>query len=247
MEIDVALVPSQARAWRRTVCVVVDELRASSTITALLDMGCAELLLTASVPAARRLAREHGSLLSGERHGRTPAGFDFNNSPAELLRADVRGRSVVLCTSNGTRVLDRLRGMPATLIGCLLNARACAESAIGLAESLGADVGIVCAGQLGRFALDDAYAAGVIVDRLVDVAGERGLAVRVRDAARAARRLRSTYPDALAAFEDSETGRVVVDIGAAEDLELCARVDSSRTVPILRDGPPLRIERLGLG
>jgi 2-phosphosulfolactate phosphatase len=243
VDVDVALVPSQARRWRRTVCVVIDELRASSTITTLLDLGCTDLVLTASLAEARRLGRERGSFLAGERHGVTPRGFDANNSPAELRRADLRGRGVVLCTSNGTVVLDRLRQMPATLVGCLLNATACAEAAVGLAESLGADIGLVCAGMLGRFALDDAYAAGAIVERIVQIAAKRGTAVRLRDPARAVVHVRSSYPDAMAAFSVAETGHLVLEIGAEADLELCARVDSSRAVPILRAGHPLRIDR----
>jgi len=245
VEINVALVPLQARTWRPTVCLVIDQLRASSTIVTALDLGCAELLLTASLAEARRVARRHGSLLAGERDGITPAGFDFNNSPADLLAGDVRGRSVVLCTSNGTRVLSRLAGMPAVLVACLDNARACAEAAVDLAASLGVDVGVVCAGRKGSFALDDAYAAGVVVERLVEAGRDRGVEVRLRDAAVAVVRLLSTYPDVMTAFEESETGHQVHTIHAEPDLELCARVDGSRTVPILRAGDPLRMERFG--
>lgn len=217
MEIDVALVPAQARAWGRTVCVVIDEIRASSTITVLLDLGCPQLHLTAGLEHARRLARETASLLAGERHGLTPKGFDLNNSPSEIYRAGIRGRSVVLCTTNGTNVLSRLRRMAATLVGCTMNARASAEAAVELARALDADLGVVCAGQQGQFALDDTIAAG---------------------------RLRASYPSVMAAFRDSDAWQMLHDIGAAEDLEVCARVDATRTVGILRDGPALRIERL---
>jgi 2-phosphosulfolactate phosphatase len=245
MDIDVALVPDQARQWRRTVCVVIDEIRASSTITVLLDLGCTSLYLTAGLQHARRLARETGSLLAGERHGLTPRGFDFNNSPSELSRAGIRGRSVVLCTMNGTNVLSRLRHMPAALVGCILNASASAEAAIDLAVTLDANLGVICAGQQGAFALDDAIAAGVIVDAMVDALQIRGDRPCLTDAARAARRLRASYPSVMAAFRDSDAWQVLHDIGAPEDLELCARIDTTRTVGILRDGPALRIERLG--
>jgi len=112
------------------VCVVIDELRASSTITTLLDLGCTDLSLTASLQEARRLGKAHGSLLAGERDGHIPRGFDTNNSPAELARTAVLGRSVVLCTTNGTVVISRLRRMTPLLVGCLLNARACAEEVL---------------------------------------------------------------------------------------------------------------------
>ena len=152
----------------------------------------------------------------------------------------------MLCTTNGTAVLNRLRHMPAVLVGCLLSARACAAAAIELAVSLDLVMGIVCAGQQGRFALDDALAAGVIVERAVEQARGDGLPVRLTDAARAAVRFRSGYPDAMTAFRDSASGQLLLELGA-EDLELCARVDSSGTVPMLRESSPgslMRVEEV---
>lgn len=244
VDIDVALVPEQARSWEPTVCVVVDELRASSTITVLLDLGCGELCLTAGLEEARRLAAARGSLLVGERNGRTPRGFDLNNSPAELSRTRVDGRDVVLCTTNGTVVIGRVQHMPAVLVGSLLNARACAEAALELAQDAGTGVRIVCAGQRGRFALDDAVTAGVVVERMVETCRARGIEHALSDAARASIDLRSAYPDLLGPLRESTSGRLLISVGAEADIERCARVDSSRCVPILRRGRQLRIEAL---
>lgn len=244
MQIDVALIPSEARVWPETVCIVVDELRASSTLTTLLDLGCPSILVTRSLEEARRLGRERGALLAGERHGLTPRGFHCNNSPVELSRVDVRNRPVVLCTSNGTRVLSLLRHMSLVLVGCLLNASAVAEAAVDLAVSRGIGVGVVCAGNAGRCALDDAVAAGEIVGRLIHVAAERAMPYAVSDAARAALRLRSAYADVTAALQESTAGRLVDRIGAAEDIPFCARIDVSSAVPVLRSGSPMTVARL---
>ncbi len=244
MDIDVALVPSQARTWTDRVCIVIDELRASSTITTLLDLGASEVLLTQSLPEARRLAAERGSLLAGERHGLTPRGFDYNNSPAELSGSDLHGRSVILSTSNGTAVLAALQAAPAVFVGCLLNARACAEAAVAAASSLGTGIGIVCAGTLGRFALDDATAAGMLVGRVMDALAARGNGWSLSDAAIAAVRLRAAFPEIEEALAQSVAGRLVTRLGAGEDVPFCARVDASATVPIVRPGQPLRVERV---
>ena len=244
MEIDVALVPQVARTWNDTVCIVIDELRASSTITTILDGGCSRLFVTAGLDAARRLARQHDGLLAGERGGFAPRGFDFDNSPAALSRADLRNRVVVLSTSNGTRVLGWVRHAPATLVGCLLNARVCAESAVELARSMNARVGIVCAGTLGVFALDDAVAAGLLVQRIVAALEARGLDCEMTEAAVAAVQLRSSYPDLATPLRDSVAGRLLARLGTHDDVPFCARVDSSTTVPILRPGPQLIVERL---
>jgi 2-phosphosulfolactate phosphatase len=244
MDIDVALVPSQAQAWPETVCIVIDELRASSTLTTLLDQGASEVLLTQDLETARRLAGERGSLLAGERHGITPAGFDYNNSPSELSTGDLRGRSVVLSTSNGTAVLAELQAMPVVLVGCVLNARACAESAVAAASALGIGVGVVCAGTLGEFALDDAVAAGLLVGRLMDALAARGSGWTLSDAAIAAVRLRLAFPDIGEALAQSVAGRLVTRLGAGDDVSFCARIDASAMVPVLRPGDPLRVERL---
>jgi 2-phosphosulfolactate phosphatase len=244
MEIDVALVPSEARAWSNTVCIVIDELRASSTITTILDGGCARLYVTAGLAHARHLAREHNALLAGERHGYAPPGFDFDNSPVAIARGDVRGRVVVLSTSNGTKVLGWVAGAPAALVGCLLNARACAEAAVGLAEPMGARVGIVCAGTLGRFALDDGVAAGVLVERLIDALRSRGADATLTEAAVAAVRLRRSYGDLLTALQESVAGRLVTQLGAGDDVPFCAQLDVSTTVPVLSPGLPFVVEHL---
>jgi 2-phosphosulfolactate phosphatase len=245
MEVDVALVPQVARAWTNTVCIVIDELRASSTITTILDRGCSRLFVTAGLDAARRLARLHDGLLVGERHGTAPRGFHFDNSPAALSRADLLDRVVILSTSNGTKVLGWVRDAPATLVGCLLNARACAEAAVDLAGSMGARIGIVCAGTLGVFALDDAVAAGVIVQDIVATIGFGGGHYDMTEAAAAAVQLRSSYPDLVTPLQNSVAGRLLARLGTHDDVPFCARLDSSTTVPILRPGAQLMVERLG--
>jgi 2-phosphosulfolactate phosphatase len=242
LDLDVALVPEQALAWPPTVCVVIDQLRASSTLTAALDLGCPEVVVTGSLEEARRLAGERGSLLAGERGGRIVPGFDANNSPAELRAIGVGGRGMVLSTSNGTKVLSRLQTMPAVLIGCFMNARACAEAAVDEAGARHLGIGIVCAGRRGRFALDDALAAGLIVSRVTEAAEARGHSCQLTDAARAAVRLRSAYPDDIAALRESASGRLLISLDAEADIEICASVDSSATVPVLRSGQPLRVE-----
>jgi 2-phosphosulfolactate phosphatase len=151
---------------------------------------------------------------------------------------------VVLCTTNGTVVISRLRRMTPLLVGCLLNARACAEEVLRQALSLGTDVGIVCAGEHGRFALEDALTAGVLLERLLELAAAQGVPCRLSDSAEVAIRLRWTYPDLVAAFRGSSVGQLLRDIDAEEDVELCCQVDSSRTVPVVHVGSPLQVRRV---
>ena len=246
MDIDVALVPQVARPDDPAVFIVVDEIRASTTITTLLDLGCSDIYIEGALEAARRRGRETGSILVGERHLRRPAGFDFTNSPMMLARAGVHGGSAVLSTANGTAMLRMLRRSRHVLVGCLRNARACGEAAVRLAEAQGVGIRVVCAGRLRRFVQEDAVAAGVIVSRIVEAAAARGIETNLTDAAMVAVRLRDAYPATLTALHASDGGRVLREIGQEEDIPFCAEVDMTDTVPILRGGSPMRIERLRL-
>jgi 2-phosphosulfolactate phosphatase len=245
MEIDVALVPAAARAHEPGVFVVVDEIRASTTLTTLLEMGCPAVHIEGALVAARRRARDTGSVLVGERHLRRPRGFDYANSPTALQASGIAGRSVVLSTTNGTAILRALRGQRHVLVGCLRNARACADAAMRLAAAEGIGIRIVCAGRLRRFVLEDAVAAGAIVARIGGVAERRGVRLEMSDAATAAVSLLSAYPDTLAALEASDGGRTLHEIGEADDLPYCAELDVADVVPALVvEGAALRVERL---
>ncbi len=246
MFVDVALVPRHAQRWNHPICILVDVLRASSTIVTLLDKGVSVILPVGSVQQARRLAREHGYLLAGERNGLAPPNFDFGNSPAELIHTDVSGRGVVLTTRNGTAALRRLTRTRAraVLIGCIMNATACCEQALALAQQDDTYLSIVCAGQKGRFVLDDGVCAGFLVENIVRTVRSRGEDCLLSDAALAAQKLYHSYDDILSAFRESNSGTIIIKIGQEADLSLCARPDVSQVVPILTQGAQLQIERL---
>jgi 2-phosphosulfolactate phosphatase len=248
VEVDVALVPAAARRDDPAVFVVVDEIRASTTLATLLEIGCPTIHVEGSLVSARRRARETSSLLVGERHLRRPPGFDYANSPTVLRRADLGGREVVLSTTNGTAILGQLGGHRHVLVGCLRNARACAAAAVRLAIAERTDIRIVCAGRLRRFVLEDAVAAGAIVTRILETVPPPRVSLDATDAARAAMSLVTAYPDTLAALEASDGGRTLHAIGEAEDLPYCAELDMTDVVPALvADRGDLRVVRLDTG
>ncbi len=233
MLVDVALLPQVADPAAPGVLIVIDQIRASTTITTLIDAGCRDVYLAGDPDEARAVARETGSLLAGELHAVKPPDFDFDNSPSQLDRVDLRGRSIVLSTTNGTAVIARLRREEPVLVGCIRNATAVATAALAMAGNSGI-VGIVCAGREGIFVLDDAVAAGVIAERLVELAAPRGLAARLSDGAEAAIRLRRSWPTLRAAMEASDGGATLRRIGAPEDIAFCAGEDLTQTVPLVR-------------
>ena len=237
--LDVALVPSEARD--ASIVIVVDQIRASTTITTVLDAGVEELVVASGVAAARHMARQTGAILAGEFHARMPRGFDFDNSPSRLSRATLAGRKLILCTTNGTRVLGRVQGVQHVLVGCLRNADAVGEATLALADP-GATIQIVCAGSQGRFVLEDAVAAGAIVSGLRRRVGE---ALQLTDAAKAALRLYQSFPDTWTAMVGSQGAETLRQIDALEDIAYCAVESATRTVPILLPGTPMRLAAWG--
>jgi 2-phosphosulfolactate phosphatase len=237
MQIDVALVPQQADDWEHLVCIVVDVIRASSTLVTLFERGMETVYVAGEVDEARRLAHERNCLLMGERDGVALPGFDYGNSPVAVVDEDFCGQRAVLTTSNGTAALQRVAGARSVLVGALLNATACCERTLALAEEHETDIGIVCAGKWRRFVLDDAICAGVLVETLVQCAD----GYELTDAAQAARRLPRAYPDIVTPFRASASGQHVLRIEQEDDIVFCARQDVSTVVPVLQAGGPLRL------
>jgi 2-phosphosulfolactate phosphatase len=239
MKLDVAFLPSLFREPGRYVCVVVDVLRASSSLVALLERGVEEVLLAGSIGKARRLAREQPQyLLCGERGGLPPRGFQYGNSPVEFAGLDLGGRRAILCTSNGTKALAGVAGAPLVLVGALLNATAVARAAAEAAAERGLGVAIVCCGDEGGavFSLEDALGAGAIVDAVVGL-GRETPRLELSDGALAALTIyRAHRGQEQSALRSSSHARDLEALGLGEDLSFCARRDAFAVVPyLLRD------------
>jgi 2-phosphosulfolactate phosphatase len=211
--VDVALTPPDTP--RAEVAVVIDVLRATSTIVAALDAGYRRVLCTASVERARRL-RGSGRVLAGERGCLPIHDFDRGNSPRGLDAAPAD--DLVLCTSNGTPAILSSASMAGeVLVGSLLNLGAVVEHI-----PPNKNVTIVCAGAEGRFALEDAYVAGRIVQNL---GAER------TDAAVAAEQLARAYDDPYRPLARSANAAVLRATGQAADIAFCARESTAAVVP----------------
>ena len=245
MKLDVAYLPSLFRQPDQHVCVVVDVLRASSSLVVLLERGVEEVLLASSIGEARRLARERPQyLLCGERDGLPPRGFQYGNSPVEFAALEVAGRRAILCTSNGTRALVRAAAAPLALVGALLNATTVGRAAAEAAAAQGLGVAVVCSGDDGgtAFSLEDALGAGAIVDAIVGL-GLEAPRLELSDAALAALTLYRVHQgQEQAALRASSHARDLETLGMGEDLSFCARRDAFAAVPYLQrddDGRPV--------
>ena len=234
MRLEVACTPALLTDADPKVCVVIDALRATSTLVTMFGRGLAEALVAETVDEARRLAAARpGLLLCGEEGSLPPAGFDYGNSPSEFDRLDLTGRRAVMATTNGTRALARAAACPVVLAGALLNLGAVAEAALREASSAGLDIVLLCAGRdYGHhFSLEDTFCAGAMADDMLSREGERP---KPSNEAVAARRLYRSYRGAAsAAFREAEHGASLIDLGLGRDLDFCAQRDRFAVVPRL--------------
>ena len=229
VQIDVAFLPGEVLAPERTVSIVVDVIRASTSVVTLFDGGCPAIHVARTLDAGRTFAGAHGLLLCGEQDGARPEGFDYGNSPTEFAGQVFDGREAVVCTTNGTVALHAVATGPAVYVGCLANAGAVVAAALEAVMSVGA-LTIVCAGSSRNVALDDVWTAG----RLAAIAAATlGADAVLTDAARIAIALTEAMPDGLTALRASRSARALVRLGLDADVTFAAQEDRSRVVPRL--------------
>jgi 2-phosphosulfolactate phosphatase len=212
VRIHVAFTPDEAAS--APTGIVVDVVRATSTIAQALAAGYGRVLCVPEIEQARALREElEDSVVGGERDAVRIDGFDAGASPREFL--EPRASTLILSTTNGTRtIVTAAERCDEVLVGSLLNLDAVVRAATGRGE----DVAVICAGYKGAFAFDDAYCAGRIVQAL---SGDR------TDAAVAAALLADAFP----APRDGLNARTYGPPGLEADIEFCARESVLDVVP----------------
>ncbi len=214
---------------------VIDVLRATTTVCAALHHGARSVIPVSSIEEAIKLAQTLGSddvLLTGERHGLPIAGFALGNSPREMTADRVSGKTLVMTTTNGTGALLATQGAAHVFAAAAANLTVAAAKARDLI-SQGLDLLVVCAGQAGRFGLDDAYTAGRLILAAQDDRPHRSA---MDDAALATldlvRHYRGRWDRPLAR---SAAGRHLESIGLALDVADAASEDRYPVLPVFHD------------
>jgi 2-phosphosulfolactate phosphatase len=212
MRVHVAFTPAEEAS--APLGIVVDVLRATSTISQALASGYRRVLCCTEIEDARRLREEtEGAIVGGERNAVRIEGFDVGGSPREFL--EPRADTLVYSSTNGTRaILAAVTRCDDVILGSLLNLGAVVEEA----RARAVDVALLCAGYKGAFAIDDAYCAGRIVALL---GGEQS------DAAIAAERLARSFADPYEAVNSRTYG----PLGLEEDILFCSRENVLSVVP----------------
>ena len=206
---------------RGKLCVIIDVLRASTTIVAALANGCPAVIPVETPSEAREVARTRGCLLGGERNGLKIDGFDFGNSPLEYAPEKIGGRPIAFTTTNGTRAVRACAASDMLVVASFVNA----GEVVRLLETRDRDTLIVCAGTRGEPSIEDTVCGGM----LLDVLGEKST-----PAAEKAVSLWNLHRRDLAAMmkNASEHGRSLVKLGFERDIDFAAEVNKYDVLPV---------------
>jgi 2-phosphosulfolactate phosphatase len=215
--------------------LVIDVLRATSTIVTALAAGAKAVVPAASSEEAVRLTsnlEKNGFVLAGERRSLKIEGFGLGNSPREMTPEAVGGKTLFLATTNGTPALLVAQGGDPVLVAAAQNFSAVAERARTLFAARG-DLVIICAGREKQFALEDAYTAGRLIKAVKKGIPPKKLALN--DAALVSLDLAAQQGGWQDAFRASDAARQLSEAGLGDDVAYCANPDRVHVVPVYAD------------
>ncbi len=217
--------------------VVIDVLRASTTICTALRNGAREVIPTPDIENATKISAnlKGGSrLLGGERQGKKIDGFDLGNSPLEYTPEKVGGKTIVFSTTNGAGAIYKCRYASMAIVGSFVNISAIVQTI----TDIGGTWTILCSGNQGAFSIEDATCAGTIVSKVNAVTK-----VETDDAGLTSVILYNKFKKSiLGMMKQSEHGKYLISIGFEEDLRFCAETDSVPVIPIV-DGTGIKLKQ----
>ncbi len=209
-----------------TIYIVIDVIRATTSITAIFEHGGKRVFAANNVDQARSAARiKPERLLCGERNALPLPDFDYGNSPVQFSLAALQGRELILTTTNGSKAFFACSSRSMRLAGCFYNAHAVCSYAFEQARQAGYDIAIVCAAEAGYFALDDAVCAGYLADEIQRAHPE----IVAHESVAAAVALAQVFPAARLRTA-SHSARQVIESGLGDDIDFCLHVDGSAMI-----------------
>ena len=207
--------------------VVIDVLRATSTIVTALDNGAKEVIPVATVEFAVKVSGGMFgglTLLCGERNTKKLEGFALGNSPFEFTQDVVKGKSIVLFTTNGSKAIVKAKFSSSQILCSFINLNAVADRI----AAAGSDIEIVCSGNQNNFSIEDTVCAG----RLISEVMQRREKVTLTDSAKASFTLNKSFGRSIhKMLIDSEHGKLLLENGFEKDLKYCSKINTSQSVP----------------
>jgi 2-phosphosulfolactate phosphatase len=232
--LDVILLPEELQRKEITNClvVVIDVLRVSSTITTALAAGASKIIPVYLPEEARQREetfRPGEVLLCNERKGKKLSGFNLGNSPREYNNKKVKGKIVIITTTNVIRTIELVRRANRIIIGCFLNI----QVIVKYCRSYSGEVLLVCAGDQGTISLEDTVCAGMIM-ALCECQSQK-YDIHYNDSLIAYRLYQEFSHDLFAMMQTSIWGQHLIKMGLTQDLVYCAQENIYHYVPVVKD------------
>lgn len=235
MHIEILFVPSPLNPdfLSNRAVVVIDVLRATSVMVHAMSQGAIEMIPVETVEEAFQMAKTFPrgtTLLGGERGSRKIEGFDLGNSPKEYVAEKVKGKRLILTTTNGTKAFRLVSSGREIMVGSFFNIGATAQRCFKLNK----DLLIFPSGDEGNFSLEDTVCGGMLIDAILR---KWGKTIELTDSSCAAQLLYQRFRDQLVeALRLSNHGKDLIDLGLGDDLPYCSQTDITDLVPIFREG-----------
>ena len=215
------------------IVVVIDVLRATSAICAAFQNGIKSIIPVATIEEAREYQKK-GYLVGAERKGQIVEGFDFGNSPYSYMKDELKGKEVVLSTTNGTKALSIVSDAPIVVVGALNNLDALCEW-LALQDK---NVLCLCSGWQDKFNLEDTICAGAISDKLIST----GKFKSDEDSSIAAKYLYlSAWNNPLGYLKSSSHRKRLKNLNLNEDIKYCLTPNKTNVIPILKNGKLVKL------
>ncbi len=229
---------------RDKIVVAIDVLRASTTITYAMRAGAREIIPVATVEQAMKIVgnlHSTSTVLCGERGGKRIEGFTLGNSPFEYTEEAVRGKALILTTTNGAVALTKAKYARQCFVASFVNMSATVEALAAVPGIASENVVILCSGREEDFSLEDATCAGMLITRMLArfgpanvMAAEGQAAERLSDGARAALSVYQHYgSDIYRTLRESDHGQRLIELGFEADILAASQLDSVPLVPLL--------------
>lgn len=235
--VEVCFMPGQYPLYAQDmgIVVVIDVLRATSAMVAAFAHGVDRIIPVASVEEARAYIGKPGYIAAAERNGEVVEGFNYGNSPLAYVGEDLRGKTIVMTTTNGTRAIDVARDARVLVVGSFLNLTALTDWLLQQEDN----VLLLCSGWKDKVNLEDSVFAGAVMERLLE-SGRFGME---EDSSIAAQYLYVAARDNLMSIlKAAPRRRRIEQLKLLPDVKYCLTPDQSNVIPVLRDGALVRLD-----
>jgi len=235
--VETCFLPGQFPLYQQDmgIVVVIDILRATSAMVTAFEHGVDRIIPVATIEEARQYLGRPGYIVAAERNGEVVEGFAFGNSPLAFREVDLKGKTIVMTTTNGTKAIHLARNARKMVIGAFLNISALTDWLLKQDDN----ILLLCSGWKDKFNLEDSVFAGAVMDKLLE-SGKFGVE---EDSSIAAKYLyMAAKENYLSILKAAPRRKRLEQLKLFDDVKFCLTPDQSRMIPELKDGVLVRME-----